>query len=791
MYRVLSCISDQHDSGHVILAILICALSAVCTVFVFHRGQVSTSEVATRIWASVAGSVTGLGIWATHFVAMLGYQPGFDVSYDGVTTAISSGIAVIGFIGTSQILINGMTPARRIICAVIATTTVAVMHYYGMTALRGSAIIEYDYSYVWLSITLSGGLFIATYTFGLSETHKYRNLIGLLTTLGAVASLHFVGASALSVVPVNGLQEISWSIGTETLGIWVSLAVALILISAVLAAGFDSFVTRFNAASQKKMSMLANSAVEGLFIVSQKGEIVEVNDAGQHLLGMSHEDIVGQNAASLLSLNRHFVESSDGVVDWGERKLLRADGAAIAVEVSKQSLSDKGQEFAVVVVRDLTQRLAHEAEIRSLAYNDQLTGLANRTAFQKAVDAALSANADSRVGVLLFDIDEFKSVNDQYGHDVGDQLLQDFAQKLRSVSPNDYTLARLGGDEFAILIPGFETFEALEGFAQTCVEVLAEKTRCAGRLLPAAASIGVAWSNPQHSTFATLMKAADRALYAAKDAGRTCYRLYDEELHQEQEFRRELESDLHLAVERDEFELHYQPKVDAKGRRIVGYEALIRWNRPGFGLVSPDTFIPIAEQSDLINVIGAWTIRQACNQATHWNDDITVSVNLSGRQFLDANLLVMVEQALAESGLPAERLELEITETALVRNAIVAAQILNKLKALGVTIALDDFGTGYSSMSYVQQFEFDRIKIDKSFVGELGKDRKATSIIETIAYLGQALSIPIVAEGVETEEQAKYLLSIRCNELQGFLISKPVSFSNTLERSKDATSEAA
>tara|TARA_R110001606_G_scaffold254046_2_gene401918 strand:- start:775 stop:1851 length:1077 start_codon:yes stop_codon:yes gene_type:complete len=339
-------------------------------------------------------------------------------------------------------------------------------------------------------------------------------------------------------------------------------------------------------------------------------------------------------------------------------------------------------------------------------------------------------------------------------------------------------VARLGGDEFAIILRGRASIHQIKWTANKILKAFATPITLGTRTLSMGASIGIAMAEPEATGTARVLTAADRALYAAKEAGRGCYRVYDAALHEVHEQKRDLEAALHEAIEGDQFVLHFQPKVCSHTRAIVGREALIRWNRPGRGMVYPDTFIPVAEQSLLINDIGRWTIRAACEAAVKWDATETVAVNLSARQFLDPDLVADVRDVLRETGLNPARLELEITETALILNKQLAATILMELKALGIKIALDDFGTGYSSMSYVQSFPFDRLKIDRSFVAAMNGDRKSRAIVEAIISLAHSLDIPVVAEGVETEEQASLLRSLLCEELQGFLIARPEPFTS-------------
>lgn len=792
LYRVINCISDDHDTMSVALAIFICLFSAICSILVFQRGQVSSKLYIKRLWAGASGAIIGLGIWATHFVAMLGYDPGFDVLFDGRVTVLSALIVTFGFLSISQILITGMSPTRRIVCSAIACASVTGMHYYGVSALRISGLFEFDADLVATSVIVCGLFFFLVYTVGLSETRRWQNLLGLAFTSCAVAGLHFIGAAAVVVIPISGLFSASWVIGSDTVGLWVAVVIIGIIVVAGLAAGLDSTLVKFHSRQKQRLSILADVALESLFIVSSEGKILDSNTASEELLGISRTEIKGQDAAKLLRFSdlSQMIDSNDK--EWGERSLETADGRCVPVMISRRAVNDGKRPFIVIAVRDISERHKFVKEIKALAFEDQLTGLANRAAFQRqAASAIAQKNRTEPVGILLFDLDNFKSINDQFGHGAGDIVLKKVAYRLKKVVGEEHLLARLGGDELAVLISSAADENMVLQLAEDCLKTISRDIRIERRQISSSASIGVAITDVRRQTLTALMTSADRALYAAKEDGRGCVRLYDEVLHIEQETKRELEQSLRRACKEEEFELFYQPKVAAKTRQIVGYEALIRWNRPDHGMVFPDAFIPIAEQSQLINQIGDWTIKTACRQAKLWPENQSVSVNLSGRQFMDPNLLSTIRAALKDSGLQPGRLELEITETALIQNPDIATSVLEKLKKIGVKIALDDFGTGYSSMSYVRQFSFDRIKIDRSFVNDLGRDKKASSIIDTIVFLGESLKIPIVAEGVETEDQAKYLSAISCRELQGYLIAKPMPHGRTLALSQTERLDAA
>ncbi|MEQ9315749.1 MAG: EAL domain-containing protein [Henriciella sp.] len=772
MHQIFSCLRDEHNFFYVVAAVVVCTLGVACSVIVFHRGLQSERGMRQRIWASLSGTVIGTGIWATHFVAMLGYRPGFQIQFDGVTTLVSFVIAITGFIAVSQILITGMTVRRRAVCGVIVTATVATMHYYGMTALKQAALIEYDIAFVTASLIVSFALFSLTYCFGLSSDKRWVNYAGLGMTLLAVASLHFIGMAAITVIPMNGHSVAGWGVSSVTLGSWIVLSVAGIIILAALAAGLDSSIAKLRFRQRRTMSLLVNAASEAILVVNADGRVVEANDAAGDLLNLPKNGLVGQPVNGLLG-TALFDAQGAKPEESGER-YIEVDGERVPVDMSVRDLEEEKSGLQAITLYDLRERIRNEAHIRKLAYSDQLTGLPNRAAFQKALDELTSASAmsDRSFSVFLIDLDEFKDVNDQFGHGAGDAVLQESASRLKTVFGKKSLVSRLGGDEFAVIYPDGANEAQLQQLGDECVAALSAPILFSSTMIRSSASVGIAtglkWEDP-----IALMKAADRALYAAKQNGRKRARFYDDDLHARTEWKRSLEVDLYDAVENGEFVLHYQSKVCSDTRTILGYEALIRWNRPGHGMVMPGDFIEIAEQSTIIQDIGRWCIYKACNDAAEWDNDWTVSVNLSARQFMDPNLHATIRDALRKSGIAPERLELEITETALIQNTIVAARILEGLKKLGIQIALDDFGTGYSSMSFVQQFPFDRIKIDRSFVSTMETDRKASAIIDAILLLGSNLSIPVVAEGVETEEQARRLRDAKCGELQGFLISRP------------------
>jgi diguanylate cyclase (GGDEF)-like protein len=425
-------------------------------------------------------------------------------------------------------------------------------------------------------------------------------------------------------------------------------------------------------------------------------------------------------------------------------------------------------------LRILAEQRRSEAQITHLAHHDSLTGLANRILLRTRLDEAVArAQRGDACAVLCLDLDHFKDVNDTLGHPVGDRLLQVVTARILAEVRDQDTVARLGGDEFAIVQTGVRHPRGAAMLAQRLVETLGTPFDLDGHHVIVGVSIGIAIAPEDGPDPDQLLRNADMALYRAKAAGRGAFRFFEAEMNDDAQLRRSLQLDLRRAIEAEEFELFYQPQVRLKTRRISGFEALLRWRHPERGLVMPERFIPLAEETGLIIPLGEWALRQACTLAAGWPGREKVAVNLSPVQFASLRLVPAVAEALAQSGLDPARLELEITETVMLRDTTATLATLHRLKALGVSIALDDFGTGYSSLSYLQRFPFDKVKIDKSFVKNLAETRTSGAIVRAIVSLCTALEMTTTAEGVETEAQYLSLAALGCTEAQGYLFSQP------------------
>jgi diguanylate cyclase (GGDEF)-like protein len=441
------------------------------------------------------------------------------------------------------------------------------------------------------------------------------------------------------------------------------------------------------------------------------------------------------------------------------------------VQMVTQLMNDGGW---VSTHEDITEKRRTEARIQHMARHDALTDLPNRSFLKESISEGLKrVRRGDDMAVLCMDLDRFKAVNDTLGHPIGDQLLQVVAERIRSSIRETDTAARLGGDEFAILQIGVSQPQGASILASRLVETLAVPYVIQDHHLVIGCSVGIALAPLDGEDAEDLLKKADLALYRAKLDGRGLYRFFEAEMDARVQARRLLELDLRSALANKEFALHYQPVIRLDHGEVTGLEALLRWTHPRRGSVSPAEFIPLAEETGLIVPIGEWVVRQACKDATAWPEHVRVAVNISPVQFKTTSLVPTITSALAWSGLPASRLELEITESVLLQDTEATFATLHQLRALGVHVSMDDFGTGYSSLSYLQRFPFDKIKIDQSFVRDMGNNKQSLAIIQAVTNLGATLGMATTAEGVETRDQLDQLRAHGCTEVQGYYFSKP------------------
>ncbi|WP_241023703.1 EAL domain-containing protein [Paraburkholderia sp. Ac-20340] len=682
--NVLGCIVYKHNPWLVLVAVLICGTGSWVTARLVRRAF-ATRGMQRAGWQFLAATTAAVAIWCTHFVAMLGFEPGVPVSFDPVLTIVSLLIALGGSFLGIFVACSGMTRAAPAIGGALVGLSISLMHYTGMTAYRVEGIVTWNRPYLVVSIVFS--VVFGALAFDRASRRPALNSEGgegnapsaraqvaavaaLLAT--AIATLHFIGMSAFQIEPLAIDPHVANSAALEAL----ALAVA----------------------------------------------------------GMA------------------FIIAGAGLVSY----LLDDSVRAESVE-----------------------------HLRTMALSDMLTGLPNRAGFNERLDAEITRTAahGGKLALVGIDLNRFKDINDLRGHHAGDEVLRILALRFKSLVRDDEFVARVGGDEF-VALRRFQRREALDDFLHRLEAALFRPIRYDDWEVISGASMGVAIYPDDATTQTVLINNADLAMYRAKaDLTRSvCF--YEPKMDEMARARRSLAADLRDALARGQLSVHYQVQTSIASGEICGYEALLRWEHPRQGFISPGVFIPLAEENGLILSIGAWVLREACSRAVTWQPPCKVAVNLSPVQFAHDDLPSLVAEVLAETGLPPSRLELELTESTIFADRERSLETLQRIKELGVNLALDDFGTGYSSLDTLRSFPFDKIKLDQSFVSEAESSRQATAIIRAVLALGKSLGIPVLAEGIETQDQLDLLAGEGCDEVQGFLLGRPVPLAQLVASGK-------
>jgi diguanylate cyclase len=771
MLTVVGCLVEAHDFRLVALAAGICALSALTTVCLVSHAR-RAAGWAQAGWLAVAATAGGSGIWATHFIAMLAFAPGVPSGYDVALTGLSLAIAValVGSGLSLAVLVGGRAAAWA--GGAILGLGIAAMHYTGMAAYDVAGHKTWDPATVGVSLALGGILGGAALTAQLGARGLVRQVPAALLLLLAICSHHFTAMGAVTVTPDPTRAVSEAAIPNAWLAVAVALASFAILLLAGAALALDVRDRRHAKVEADRLHSLANAAVEGL-VVCTGDAIVSANRSFAKLVGLPPGALTGTALSAYLPGDAARLALAGQPERAVEAELRQADGTLVPVEIIMQPVDHAGRSHYAVAVRDLRARRQAERQIQFLAHHDALTGLANRASFGKRLEQEMRAvDAGGRkLAVLCLDLDRFKEVNDLFGHAAGDAMLEGVARIVSAELDDTQMMARLGGDEFAVLMPCGGPSEAGR-LAERILEALRSGRADAGGP-QIATSIGVALYPDDAQDRAALLSYADTALYRAKSEGRGTYRFFEARMGVEVRERRLLEHDLRHAVARGEMQLVYQPQTDVGSGAVIGFEALLRWKHPERGYVSPALFIPIAEESDAILQIGEWVLREACREAATWSNPLSIAVNVSAVQIHSPHFVGLVHEVLLKTGLAPGRLEVEVTETALISDPNRALLTLRQLKSLGLRIAMDDFGTGYSSLSNLRSFPFDKIKIDGSFVRSVDSNEQTAAIVRSVLGLGRGLGLPVLAEGVETEAELGFLAAEQCHAAQGYLMGRP------------------
>jgi diguanylate cyclase (GGDEF)-like protein len=763
MLRVVGRILRDYDLGLAALALLLCALAAATSVrLLIPLDEGGQRRSAVRLGAAILAF--GTGAWAADFIGFMAFRPGVPVDFDVVLCLLSLTVSV----GATAAAFTVRTRHRAIMArGVILAAGLGAMHVLGMRSMRIAGTVQYDPGLVVAS--LAGGAVCVLAGVWMLERRRVVWAAGLLTL--AVESTHFIAMGSLTLT-AHGVGDGGGAlVPRSALFTATGGAGCLILMLSLIASILDRHFTRRVADEAQRFRVLADATFEGL-IFERRGRIVDTNRAMGELAGTAAAGLIGRTLSDLIA----DIDLQPVLVGIPTEHTLRmADGRTTPVEVLWRSGTDRGER--VLAVRDLAREKAAEEPVERMARHDPLTGLANRALVEQQLHRALALSDRTTVGaaLLYIDLDRFETVSESFGPHAGEQILIQTARRLCGTVRETDIVARVGRDEFVIIQALNEQQADTTSLADRIVIEMALPFSVDDQPVAISASIGVALYPSDGASAQDLIKNAALAMRQAKTDGRGRWRYFEPGMDLLLRTRRSLEQDLRIALRENEFTLHYQPFVDAATLEVIGYEALLRWDHPERGRIPPGEFIPRAEACGLIVPIGNWVLAAACAEAVSWEEPFVISVNLSPAQFIQPGIEATVAEVLRQTGLPPNRLELEITEGTLMDDAQNALRVLTALKALGVKLAMDDFGTGYSSLSYLRKFPFDKIKIDRSFISDVEDDTEAETIVQAIIAMSRSLRLDVTAEGVETKQQLSMLRALGCNFVQGYLLGKPRS----------------
>lgn len=791
--------SGQYNWWIVLLSLIIAVFASYSALDL--AGRVAYSKgIRKWIWVVGGAGTMGIGIWSMHFIGMLAFSMAMPMTYNIPLVFLSIGAAFLGSL-IALLAVGGkhLSIRRLIVGTIFMSGAIIAMHYIGMEAME---MVEITYN-PWL-LSLSALIAVVAsfgalkLSFTLSRPKKIRHIIllklGSASVMGmAIAGMHYVGLEAATFYMAQYHKPLMTGLDMSALSIVI--AIGTLCVQTILIFGIVTERKFIKQESELKgndyrLRSLLTYSIDAILTLTVDGRIRSLNPAGEELFQVKRDQLSHIDPIDFFGEEEHervrkyflTVHETRQAVGFNTKIFtLERDVRELNVTFVPIYLNEKLDRI-YAMTKDITRQQKAERQTHQMAYYDALTSLPNRRSFVEHLESYLKNDKHDDLAVMMLDLDRFKVINDALGHNTGDLFLCAVAERLESrVSPYGF-LARLGGDEFVIVLNGFKDIYP-DDLANQIIEAFETPFRIGSHDLSTSASIGIAVTPADGSDVESLMKRADIAMYSAKGRNRQKYQFYSSAMGLKSESRLVEESSLRTALINQEFILHYQPQVKCEDGALSGVEALVRWQVNEGELRYPGDFISLAEETGLIVELGRQVLAMACEQAKKWSDQghsLRVSVNLSPKQFQSDELITTVKETLDRYELDPALLELEVTESMTMENSTRSSWMITSLRDLGVSISIDDFGTGHSSLSYLKDFSINQVKIDKSFIDELTRNVKSDQITSAIIAMSKQLKLQVIAEGVETVEQAEFLSQKGCDSIQGYYYSKPVS-SNQIE----------
>jgi diguanylate cyclase (GGDEF)-like protein/PAS domain S-box-containing protein len=793
--------TGEYDLAFVALSYLVASFASYVALDMSAHLRIPQTTLFRICWLIAGAIVMGAGIWSMHFIGMLAYKMSMPMSYDLAWTGLSFLAAVLAA-GIAFFLFSIKKPKRihYVISSVMLGLAIPTMHYAGMTGMEGVKIYYlpgiFTLSVFIAVVAASVALWFAVKSDSGTFRERFSLKAGSALIMGiAICGMHYTGMAAAVLIPTE-INTSGIDLSPNLMAISITGFVLFILSVALVISTAKYFMSTAVQNQKDFLEAILNNMNEGVLACDPNGKLILANHTMERLYDTKLKSMLPTEWVSKyplyqtgemvqLSLEKHPLYRA-----LKEEKLTDMEVDIIDHENKEHIFMIDGQSIigregarlgAVIVCHDISDKKRSEALLKHQATHDVLTGLPNRLLLVDRLTQAINEakRNDLKITVIFIDLDNFKVINDALGHTIGDNLLKAVATRLGMLLRSTDTIARIGGDEFVIVLSAQDNVESSYAFLNRILDSSNDPYIIQEHKLRVTCSLGFTVFPEDGKTPEELLKNADFAMYQAKEEGRNTFRFFTKQMNTDATKRLEIETGLRNALLNNQFILHYQPKLDIKENKLIGFEALLRWQHPKKGLIPPNYFIPIAEKTGLIVPIGEWVIKTACMQNKKWQEagfpPLCVSVNLSARQCKEKNLIENISKVLNEVGLKPEFLELELTESLAMGNPREFMDMLFQLRALGVKTSIDDFGTGYSSLNYLRQFPVNCLKIDQTFIKELERKPEDLSIIKAIITLGHSLNLKVIAEGVESKAQLSKLKENGCDEMQGYYLSKPIA----------------